>query len=475
MLFNSYFFILVFLPITVLLYHILNRSGKYCVAQYFLLVMSLWFYSYTNVRFLPIILLSICFNYIIYMLMSKCKLRKLLLVIALSFNLGILFYFKYYNFFIDSTNMVFKTNLSIRSILLPLGISFMTFQQVAFIVDAYNMKIERCSFREYALFIAFFPHVLSGPIITYDDFIPLLRDEKYRKINWDRLAAGIYMFTLGLGKKVLIADVFMKAVDYGYSNITALNTTSAVFVSLAYTLQIYFDFSGYSDMAVGISRMLNLNLPANFNSPYKAKTIIEFWDRWHITLTRFFTKYLYIPLGGNRKGQIRTWINTMIVFICSGFWHGASWTFVLWGFLHGVFLIFTKTFKKGIDKLPGVISWAVTMFFVNATWILFRAESFSTFKGMSRVLLSNNWGSLNKEICAAFETYLCGWMPALPYWSMACFYLILGTVIVLKCRNVEEKAERLNFSYKSAFLTVTILLLSILSFSDVKTYIYANF
>lgn len=407
--------------------------------------------------------------------MGKYKVRKLLLISALVFNLGILFYFKYYNFFIDSTNMIFKTNLSIKNILLPLGISFMTFQQVAFVVDGYHNKIKNCSLREYALFIAFFPHVLSGPILTFDDFVPLLRDEKRRGVDWDRLAAGIYMFTLGLGKKVLLADVFMKAVDYGYDNLAALNTTSAVFVSFAYTMQIYFDFSGYCDMAVGISRMLNLNLPSNFRSPYKAKTIIEFWDRWHITLTNFFTKYLYIPLGGNRKGALRTCINTMIVFICSGFWHGASWTFVLWGFLHGVCLVITKKFKQGIDKIPGMIQWAFTFLFVNAAWILFRAGSFGIFKDMCRVLLSGNWGGLNEEMCAAFDHYLLGWLPALPYWSIACFYLILAAVIVLKCKNVEEKAEKLSYDYRSIILTVVILVMSILSFSDVKTYIYANF
>lgn len=407
--------------------------------------------------------------------MGKYKARRLLLTLALACNIGILLYFKYYNFFIDSTNMIFKTNLSIKNILLPLGISFMTFQQAAFVVDVYNDKIKNCSFREYALFIAFFPHVMSGPILTYDDFVPLLRDEKRRRVDWDRLAAGIYMFSLGLGKKVLLADVFMKAVDYGYGNLAVLNTTSAVFVSFAYTMQIYFDFSGYCDMAVGISRMLNLNLPTNFNSPYKAKTIIEFWDRWHITLTNFFTKYLYIPLGGNRKGAIRTCVNTMFVFICSGFWHGASWTFVLWGFLHGACLVITKKFKQGIDKVPDMIKWAFTFLFVNATWILFRAESFGTLKDMCRVLLSNNWGGLNEEMCAAFDHYLWGWLPAFPDWGIACFYLILAAIIVLKCKNVEEKAEKLSYDYHSMILTVVILVLSILSFSDVQTYIYANF
>lgn len=475
MIFNSYIFILLFLPVSVLGYHIINKTGKYCAAQYFLFIISLWFYSYTNIYYLPVILASICLNYIIYMLMKKNRFCKVLLITAISLNLGILFYFKYYNFFIDSANIILKTNLSIREILLPLGISFMTFQQIAFIVDVYKDKTKECTFREYALFIAFFPHTISGPIITYEDFIPLLRDENRRKLDWDRLAVGIYMFILGLGKKVLIADVFMKAVDYGYNSLTTLNTTDAIFISVAYTMQIYFDFSGYSDMAVGISKMLNFELPINFNSPYKAKTIIEFWDRWHMTLTRFFTKYLYIPLGGNRKGKTRTWVNTMIVFVCSGFWHGASWTFVLWGFLHGAFLVITKKFKQHIERIPGAINWVFTMLFVNATWILFRAGSFETFKEICRVLISNNWGPLNTEVCSAFKNFIWEWIPALPQWWGVCFYLILSIIIVFKCKNVGEKADKFNFSNQSGIFVIIILLLSILSFSDVSTYIYANF
>lgn len=449
--------------------------GKYCVAQYFLFIMSLCFYSYANIYYLPIILASICLNYMIYMLMKRNKFCKVLLIVAISINLGILFYFKYYNFFIDSANIILKTNLSIRNILLPLGVSFITFQQISFIIDVYRDKAKECTFQEYALFIAFFPHIISGPIITYDDFIPLLRDENHRKLDWDRLARGIYMFVLGLGKKVLIADVFMKAVDYGYSSLTTLNTTDAIFISFAYTMQIYFDFSGYSDMAVGISKMLNLELPMNFDSPYKAKTIIEFWDRWHMTLTRFFTKYLYIPLGGNRKGKTRTWINTLIVFICSGLWHGASWTFVLWGFLHGVFLVLTKRFKNYIERIPSVINWAFTMFFVNATWILFRAGSFGTFKEMCKVLAANNWGNLNAEISSAFDNFIWGWIPSVPRQYGVCFYIILSVIMVLKCANVREKAEKLNFTYRSGIFAVVILLLSVLSFSTVNTYIYANF
>ena len=207
---------------------------------------------------------------------------------------------------------------------------------------------------------------------------------------------------MGLGKKVLIADTFAQAVDWGYASIDKLNSTSALFVTVAYTIQIYFDFSGYSDMAVGISRILQLDLPINFNSPYKAKTILEFWDRWHITLTRFFTRYLYIPLGGNRKGKSRAYINTLIVFLCSGLWHGASLTYVLWGAIHGCFMVFTKYFIKTFEKIPNFINQCITLIFVNFTWILFRSGSFGDFKQMIQVMFAGNWGKLNDNLCEPF-------------------------------------------------------------------------
>lgn len=206
--------------------------------------------------------------------------------------------------------------------------------------------------------------------------------------------------------------MFAQAVNWGYSNLPELNTTSALFVSIAYSIQIYFDFSGYSDMAIGISRILQLDLPINFNSPYKSNTITEFWDRWHITLTRFFTRYLYIPLGGNRQGLAKTYINIMIVFLCSGLWHGSSWTFVLWGTMHGCFMILTKHFQHVINKIPKLINHIITLLFLNFTWILFRAESFATLRQMVAALLSNKWGNLNSIISSFFSQFYWNHLPA---------------------------------------------------------------
>lgn len=474
--FASYFFILIFLPIALIGYHTINGIGKYRAAQFFMLIMSLYFYAYMDIHYLPVILVSICFHYVVFLMMrGRTNFALPLLVLGIVFDLGCLFYFKYYNFFIDSMNAVFKADWAIREIILPLGISFITFQQIAFTVDTYKGKIKTCSFLEYAVFISFFPHLMSGPVITYDDFVPLLRDENRRRLNWDNFASGLYMFVMGLGKKVLLADVFGKAADRGYGNISALNTTTAIFITFAYTICIYFDFSGYSDMAVGISRMFNLDLPINFNSPYKSKTIIEFWDRWHITLTKFLTKYIYIPLGGNRRGEVRMMVNTMIVFVLSGFWHGASWTFVLWGFLHGVFLLFTKKFKKVFERIPSALSWLITMLFVNAAWILFRAGNFGTFKQMCEVLLSNNWGALNKNICNAFGNFILKGIPFIPYWSGILLYTVISIFIILKCDNVTKRAEKLRLSWQNAIFVIMVFVVSLLSFSSVSTYIYANF
>lgn len=282
------------------------------------------------------------------------------------------------------------------------------------------------------------------------------------------------MFAIGLGKKMLIADVFAEAVNWGYSNITELNTTSAFFISIAYSIQIYFDFSGYSDMAIGISRILQFNLPVNFNSPYRACTITEFWDRWHITLTNFFTRYLYIPLGGSHRGQLRTYLNILIVFLCSGLWHGASWTFILWGAMHGCFTILTKHFQHLVNKVPRLINHIVTLIFLNFTWILFRAESTSVLKQMVTVLLANNWGSLNPSISRFFQPILLE-SSSIPLGAYPVIALVLVFLIIFKCKNVQEIADTFRPSIRSGLWIVIILVLSTLSLSGISTFVYSYF
>lgn len=334
MLFNSYIFVLCFLPVCITGWFALNHIKKFVLAELFLLGMSLWFYGFFNMDYLYIIIISMLFNYAVYKVLLRYDswyVRNTALVVAVFFNIGLLFYFKYYDFFVENINYVFRSDFTLHYLVLPLGISFFTFQQLSFIIDTYKKEVGNYNFLTYALFVTYFPQLIAGPIVTHDELVPQFADESRKALNWSNLSRGFYLFVLGLAKKVLIADTFGNAANWGFANISELDSVNAVLVMLSYTIQIYFDFSGYSDMAIGIAKMMNIDLPINFNSPYKSLTITEFWDRWHITLTRFFTKYIYIPLGGSRKGKIRAYINTIIIFLISGLWHGANWTFIVWG------------------------------------------------------------------------------------------------------------------------------------------------
>lgn len=478
MLFNSYIFILGFLPIVVLGYYFFVKCKKQKITNYFLMLMSFVFYLYAGIECFVLLLIDIIINYIFYKKIYDCRQnrkKKNLLVFGVITNVLFLLYFKYYNFGVDSINLVFNTSLRVKDIVQPLGISFIVFQQIAFLVDTYRGENDRCSIGEFMSFITFFPHISSGPIIVYKDLIPKIRADK--QVDWDNIATGIYFFVMGLGKKVLIADVLAQSVNWGYANIDKLNTTSALFVTVAYTMQIYFDFSGYSDMAIGISRILQLDLPVNFNSPYKSKTILEFWDRWHITLTRFFTRYLYIPLGGSRKGNFRTYLNTLIVFGVSGIWHGASYTFIIWGILHGLFMIFTKKYLNIITKIPNWVNQCITLIFVNFTWIFFRAGSLSVSLDMIKRLLTFQWGNLCQEVCQPFEFRLYSnliseYVP-LDIWTFAILVLILCFVLLGK--NVQEYADKLKYSVGSCIIMVLISIYSVCSFGGISSFIYSNF
>ena len=341
MLFNSYIFILLFLPIALIGYFGINRMGRYQMALFFLCIMSLWFYAYFNTKYLLLIGTSILTNFCLSRLILQQKsfaFKKGLLIAGVLGNLASIFYFKYFDFFVSNINGIFKTDFTLRNIILPLGISFFTFQQISYLVDSYKGNIEKYTFIEYVTFVTFFPQLVAGPIVTHDETLPQFRDLDKKKLNYENLCTGLYSFSMGLGKKVLLADSFSKIVSVGFANIEALDSTNAILVMLAYSLQLYFDFSGYSDMAVGLGRMFNIDIIVNFNSPFKSKNVADLWNRWHISLNRFLIKYVYIPLGGSRGSVFKTYVNTLIVFFLSGLWHGANWTVVLWGMLNGIAL-----------------------------------------------------------------------------------------------------------------------------------------
>ena len=377
MLFNSYEFIFVFLPIVFICYFCFLNRRWIVGAKVFLVIASLCFYAYWNVIYLPLILFSLFCNYIVGMNLSRSYgflSRKSILICGIVFNLSLLGYFKYMDFFIDNFNGIFGSHIPLHHVVLPLGISFFTFTQIAFLVDAYRGEAREYSVVNYMLFVTYFPHLLAGPILHHKEMMPQFSNLKNYAKNYKNIAMGCFIFSLGLFKKVVIADGFALWANAGFDGGNNLNLAEAWITSLSYTFELYFDFSGYTDMAIGLSLLFNIKLPVNFNSPYKAKDIQDFWRRWHMTLSRFLRDYLYIPLGGSRKGELRTYINLMITFILGGLWHGAGWTFVLWGFLHGLALVIHRVWKKLGLRMHSLLAWFLTFNFINITWIFFRAK-----------------------------------------------------------------------------------------------------
>ncbi len=485
MLFNSYVFIFAFLPISLIGYYILNYIKRYSLAEYFLIVMSLWFYAYFNINYLPIIICSIFLNFGLGKMMNSTQDKKtklLLLVIGCVGNVGVLFYYKYMGFFVQNLNILFRTNFNITNILLPLGISFFTFQQLSYVIDNYKNNIEEYSFRQYALFVCFFPQLIAGPIVLHNETIPQFDNLDKKKFNWNNFSVGLMAFSFGLAKKVLIADTFGNVANWGFSSIGKLGTTNAIFVALAYTTQIYFDFSGYCDMATGIAKMFNIDLPMNFNSPYKALTVTEFWKRWHITLTRFLRTYVYFPLGGNRKGKIRTYINLFIVFLISGIWHGANYTFIVWGVLHGLMMVVERIFKDKIKTIHPALSWMIMFIFINLTWIIFRADSLNDAIMLIKEILLFNFKPLSSEIanslnCIGIEFVLkrLGYVGSYLLAVYPVILFICAVFAMLFFKNTNERINRFTPTIKSALVSGLLLFYSIISLSGVSTFLYFNF
>ncbi len=385
MLFSSVEFIFYFLPAVAVVFFALARLGGRYSALAWLVAASLFFYSVWNPPYLALLLASITGNYGFGRVLSH-RPSKFLLGSAICFNLGLIAYFKYANFFIDNAGLLFGTNLPAAGIVLPLAISFFTFQQIAYLVDVYQGKVRDPDFIHYALFVSFFPQLISGPIVHHSEVIPQFSEKKRLQPHWENLGAGLAIFIIGLQKKVVLADGIAPYADAVFDGaaLAAPSFFPAWIGALAYTFQLYFDFSGYSDMAIGLARMFGIVLPLNFDSPYKAVNIVDFWRRWHMTLARFLKDYLYVPLGGNRKGQPQRYINLMITMLLGGRWHGASWTFVFWGGLHGVYLVVNHGWRAvrrrmGHDlsrstSLGRGFSRLVTLLAVVVGWVFFRAD-----------------------------------------------------------------------------------------------------
>jgi alginate O-acetyltransferase complex protein AlgI len=380
MLFNSAEFILIFLPLAYGGFVLSSRGGTTLPSILWLVAASLGFYAWWNWHLLGLLAGSICGNYLLGLLFVRRR-EKALLITAIAANLLALAWFKYCNFFIGTANTAFGLDLPLMEVVLPLAISFFTFQQIAYLVDVQRGSAPASSFAQYCLFVTFFPHLVAGPLLHHADILPQFARGAGLRPRWENASVGLSIFAVGLFKKGVIADNMKEFVDIAFG--AAANGQTVTFVTAwvcagAYALQIYFDFSGYSDMAIGIARLFGIKLPINFDSPYRANSITEFWRRWHITLSRFLRDYLYIPLGGNRSGESRRIVNLMTVMLLGGLWHGAAWTFVVWGGLHGLFLVAHHTWNRLGGRMHWLPGRLLTLAAVTVAWVFFRADSFDS-------------------------------------------------------------------------------------------------
>lgn len=466
MLFNSYPFIFAFLPLALLVYFTLNHFKLITQAKIWLILASLYFYTFFSFRNLPILLLSIIINfYLASFLQSDQTIfsKKLIFRFSLFFNIGLLCFYKY------------------SGLLFPLGLSFFTLQQIAFLVDAYEGLAEKKSFLDYMSFICFFPTLISGPIVHYGQLMPQLTSAESKKFQFNQLNLGLFLFSIGLVKKVLISETFGDWARPGFDEAQSLDLLAAWKTSLSYTFQLYFDFSGYSDMAIGLAAMLNIKLPQNFNSPFKSKSVIEFWTRWHITLSQFITTYIFTPMV--RSMPKITFQNTMIATFLSmfiaGVWHGAGWTYVLYGAAHGVALVVNHLWKKRKKKLPGFVAWLLTFHFINIAFVIFRAKDLAAagkvlkgMLGLSGVVVPKigiKSVSFLKSYGFSMGTYLY------PKDYVFLLFLAGSFVAAFKFKNSLELEKSFSPSAKVAVACGLVFALSLFGMNRITEFIYFQF
>lgn len=486
MLFNSYEYMLLFLPVTLVVYFFLNRKRLTTTATAWLVLASLFFYSWWDVKYLALILGSIIFNFAIGTALRKTGSeggslvpKRMVLIFGIAADLALLGYYKYMDFFLVNLNRFIGTDLGPLKIILPLGISFFTFTQIAFLVDTYKGRAHEYDLLRYSLFVTFFPHLLAGPIIHHKEMMPQFASLRRRVVNYRNISAGLYLFFIGLFKKVSIADELAPVASFGFDHASALTLIEAWITSLSYTLQLYFDFSAYTDMALGASLLFNIRLPFNFDSPYKSLSIAEFWRRWHMTLSRFLRDYVYIPLGGNREGDVRTYGNLLATFVIGGIWHGAGWTFIFWGFLHGAAAVMHRIWSKLGISLHRAVAWFLTFNFVNIAWVFFRARTWDDaikvlagMFGMNGVKLSKSaakYGFLQEAGLQFGDLFFRSFSKHAPY------LIVISLAISLIARNSDEMTGSFTPTAKTAAFTVVIALYAMLNMHRVSEFLYFNF
>jgi alginate O-acetyltransferase complex protein AlgI len=480
MLFNSYEFLFAYLPVVFVLFFAIGKKNHQSAAS-FLGLASLFFYAWFSIEALPILLGSIVINYLFGLKISTTG-KKHWLSIAVIFNLAVLSFFKYVNFFIDNANFVLPSTNSITplDIALPIGISFFTFTQIAFLVDCYQGKVKEKNFVHYLLFVTYFPHLIAGPVLHHAQMMPQFAKKETYSLDYEKIGLGILIFTIGLAKKILIANPLGEYADSFFNGIDSSSSPSfanAWLGTLAYTFQIYFDFSGYTDMAIGISLLFGIHLPINFNAPYQATNIIEFWRRWHISLSNFLRDYLYIPLGGNKKGVSQRYTNLMITMILGGLWHGANWTFILWGLAHGLLLSWNHFWRSlAISqafniKLFKPIFWTLTFIAICFTWVLFRVEDIHHLQPVYSGLMGFN-GFDNLKLSWGFAEHL---KASRLYEFLAMSFLIIwlgkpSHLLIDSLRNWHQKTLWLPTSLKLNGIAVLIFLFMMYCINMVGNY-----
>ncbi len=451
MLFNSSEYLLVLLPISFAAYFLLIRFRLPNLANASLIGVSLFFYAWWKPGDLGLLLGSVAINFLLGRHLSRhgstCdRSARRTLAAGVGFNLILLGYYKYAGFGVETINRLFATQLPDPGVAIPLAISFFTFTQIAYLVDSYRGHAREYSLANYLLFVTFFPHLIAGPILHHTEMMPQFESRRNLAVRSSNVASGLLLISMGLFKKVVIADTFSVWATAGFDQASALSFFEAWISSLSYTFQLYFDFSGYTDIALGSALLFNIRLPINFNSPYKARNIQDFWRRWHITLSRFLRDYLYIPLGGNKRSTARVLANLMITFVLGGLWHGASWMFVIWGALHGAAMIAHRAWSQLGIGLPRWLAWLLTFNFVNLAWIFFRARDMADAKrvlegmaGMHGVVLPpvfGDWLPQLKSLGISFGPML---RQGNDDFQMM-LWLVAAFVIVLAFRNSNQLA-----------------------------------
>lgn len=470
MIFSTYQFILVFLPIVFGVYFILNKLKLYTISKIWLVIASLYFYASGSKAFFPFFLASIFGNYSVGTALSKLQgdkhkiERKLMLVIGVIANIALLGYYKYIDFFLENINFISNINIPLKHIILPIGISFFTFQLIAFLVDSYRGETKDYNIIDYLLFITFFPQLIVGPIVHHKEMVTQFENEENAKLNWNNIALGLFVFSIGCAKKMLLADVLTTNAQNFFiacqTNFTFLNTW---FYSLEYTISYYFDLSGYADMAIGLGLMFNIIIPQNFNSPYKATDFQEYWKRWHMTLSRFLGTYIFRNVYKKDNKWRNYYVATMVTFFVSGFWHGAGWNFIVWGIINGILVCIASYRNKKGMKAPFILSWIINFILVILTRVLFVSDSFTfawhVYKGMFSLksIVNVDW---------------------LIFWNnnwQAILTLIAGLGICLFAPNTEEISKKFKTSIPYLVYAVILLAICLLTMDKVVNFLYFQF